>query len=110
MSLQEVENAISAMNQAAFQKLGDLFMISQNRDYRAFVCTGSQYTHKQTKSRNISAFNFSNKIFCDIYSLPISFMCNCLNCVLIYVPFSSFRSDKSWVSVSGCFILNGVYV
>ena len=66
MSLQEVENAISAINQAAFQKLGDLFMISQNRDYSAFVCTGSQYTYKPTKSRNISAFNFSNKMLCNI--------------------------------------------
>ena len=33
---------------------------------------------------------------------------NCFDCVLIYVPFSSFRSAKSWVSASGCFILNGV--
>ena len=74
MSLQEVENAIRVMNQAAFQELGDLFMISRNQDYSAFVCIGSQYTHKQTKSRNISAFNFSNKIFCDIYSLHISFI------------------------------------
>ena len=48
MSLQEVENAISAMNQAAFQELGDLFMISRNRDYSAFVCTGSQYGKQKT--------------------------------------------------------------
>jgi len=48
MSLQEVENAISVMNQAAFQELGDLFMISKNRDYSAFVCTGSQYGKQKT--------------------------------------------------------------
>ena len=41
MSLQEVENAIRVMNQAAFQELGDLFMISRDSDYNAFVCTGS---------------------------------------------------------------------
>lgn len=34
MSLQEVENAIRVMNQAAFQELGDLFMTSKNQDYR----------------------------------------------------------------------------
>ena len=48
MSLQEVENAIRVMNQAAFQELGDLFMISKNRDYSAFVCTGSQYGKQKT--------------------------------------------------------------
>ena len=48
MSLQEVENAIKAMNQAAFQELGDLFMISKNRDYSAFICTGSQYGKQKT--------------------------------------------------------------
>ena len=48
MSLQEVENAIRVMNQAAFQKLGDLFMISRNRDYSAFVCIGSQYGKQKT--------------------------------------------------------------
>ena len=48
MSLKEVENAISAMNQAAFQELGDLFMISRNRDYSAFVCIGSQYGKQKT--------------------------------------------------------------
>ena len=48
MNLQEVENAIKAMNQAAFQELGDLFMISKNRDYSAFVCTGSQYGKQKT--------------------------------------------------------------
>lgn len=48
MSLQEVENAIRVMNQAAFQELCDLFMISKNRDYRAFVCTGSQYGKQKT--------------------------------------------------------------
>ena len=37
MSLQEVENAIRVMNQAAFQELGDLFMISRDSDYNAFV-------------------------------------------------------------------------
>ena len=63
MSLQEVENAIRVMNQAAFQELGDLFMISRNRDYSAFVCTGSQYTHKPTKSRNISAFSSQTKCY-----------------------------------------------
>ena len=48
MSLQEVENAIRVMNQAAFQELGDLFMISRNRDYSAFVCIGSQYGKQKT--------------------------------------------------------------
>ena len=48
MNLQEVENAIRAMNQAAFQELGDLFMISKNRDYSAFVCIGSQYGKQKT--------------------------------------------------------------
>lgn len=48
MSLQEVENAIRVMNQAAFQELGDLFMISKNRDYCAFVWTGSQYGKQKT--------------------------------------------------------------
>lgn len=48
MSLQEVENAIRVMNQAAFQELGDLFMISRNQDYSAFVCIGSQYGKQKT--------------------------------------------------------------
>lgn len=48
MSLQEVENAIRVMNQAAFQELGDLFMTSKNQDYSAFVCTGSQYGKQKT--------------------------------------------------------------
>ena len=48
MNLQEVENAIRAMNQAAFQELGDLFMISRDRDYNAFICTGSQYGKQKT--------------------------------------------------------------
>ena len=48
MSLQEVENAIWVMNQAAFQELGDLFLISKNRDYSAFVCIGSQYGKQKT--------------------------------------------------------------
>ena len=34
MNLQEVENAIIAMNQAAFQELGDLFLISKDSDYK----------------------------------------------------------------------------
>lgn len=48
MNLQDIENAISSMNPAAFQELGDLFMISRNRDYEAFVCTGSQYGKQKT--------------------------------------------------------------
>ena len=48
MNLQEVENTIKAMNQAAFQELGDLFLISKDRDYNAFVCTGSQYGKQKT--------------------------------------------------------------
>lgn len=48
MNLQEVENAIIAMNQAAFQELGDLFLISKDCDYNAFVCTGSQYGKQKT--------------------------------------------------------------
>jgi len=48
MSLQEVENAIKVMNQAAFQELGDLFMISKNQNYSAFVCIGSQYGKQKT--------------------------------------------------------------
>ena len=48
MSIQEVENAIRAMNQAAFQELGDLFMIRKNQNYSAFVCTGSQYGKQKT--------------------------------------------------------------
>ena len=48
MNLQEVENAIIAMNQAAFQELGDLFLISKDSDYNAFVCTGSQYGKQKT--------------------------------------------------------------
>ena len=48
MNLQEVENAIRVMNQAAFQELGDLFMISRDSDYNAFVCTGSQFGKQKT--------------------------------------------------------------
>ena len=48
MNLQEVENTIKSMNQAAFQELGDLFLISKDRDYNAFVCTGSQYGKQKT--------------------------------------------------------------
>ena len=48
MNLQEIENAINAMNQAAFQELGDLFMISRDKDYNAFICTGSQYGKQKT--------------------------------------------------------------
>lgn len=48
MNLQVIENAISSMNPAAFQELGDLFMISRNRDYEAFVCTGSQFGKQKT--------------------------------------------------------------
>ena len=48
MNLQEVENAIRRMNQAAFQELGDFFMISRDRSYKAFVCTGSQYGKQKT--------------------------------------------------------------
>lgn len=48
MNLQEVENAINTMNQAAFQELGDLFLISRDKDYNAFICTGSQYGKQKT--------------------------------------------------------------
>lgn len=48
MNLQDIEHAILAMNPAAFQELGDLFMISRNRDYEAFVCTGSQFGKQKT--------------------------------------------------------------
>ena len=56
MSLQEIENAIRVMNQAAFQELGDLFLISKNQDYRAFVCTGSQYGKQKTTKGTPDAF------------------------------------------------------
>lgn len=48
MNLQEVENAILAMNQAAFQELGDLFLISKDSDYNTFICTGSQFGKQKT--------------------------------------------------------------
>ena len=48
MNLQEVENAIRVMNQAAFQELGDLFMISRDKNYNAFICTGSLYGKQKT--------------------------------------------------------------
>ena len=39
MSLQEVENAIKVMNQAAFQELGDLLIIKENgQDWRVELC------------------------------------------------------------------------
>ena len=60
MSLQEVENAIRVMNQAAFQELGDLFMISRNRDYSAFLCTGSQYGKQKTTKGTPDTFIFSH--------------------------------------------------
>ena len=56
MSLQEVENAIWVMNQAAFQELGDLFLISKIRDYSAFVCTGSQYGKQKTTKGTPDSF------------------------------------------------------
>lgn len=48
MNLQDIEHALSVMNPAAFQELGDLFMISKDRDYAAFVCTGSQFGKQKT--------------------------------------------------------------
>gem|GEM_PF-6042189 len=36
------------MNQAAFQELGDLFLISKDSDYNTFICTGSQFGKQKT--------------------------------------------------------------
>ena len=60
MNLQEVENAIIAMNQAAFQELGDLFLISKDSDYNAFVCTGSQYGKQKTTKGTPDTFIFTH--------------------------------------------------
>ena len=48
MTLQQIENAIRALNPAAFQELGDLFLISKDKSYKAFICTGSQYGKQKT--------------------------------------------------------------
>ena len=60
MNLQEIENAIKAMNQAAFQELCDLFMISKESDYRAFVCVGSQFGKQKTTKGTPDTFIHAN--------------------------------------------------
>ena len=64
MNLQEVENAIMAMNQAAFQELGDLFMISKNTDYSTFVCTGSQFGKQKTTKGTPDTFILTHEGEC----------------------------------------------
>jgi hypothetical protein len=46
--LQAIENAISSINQAAFQELCDSFLALRNRNYSAFSRTGSQSGKQKT--------------------------------------------------------------
>lgn len=46
--LQAIENALSSINQAAFQELCDSFLILQNRNYASFSRTGSQKGKQKT--------------------------------------------------------------
>lgn len=64
MNLQEVENAIMAMNQAAFQELGDLFMISKDSDYSTFVCIRSQFGKQKTTKGTPDTFILTHEGEC----------------------------------------------
>ena len=59
MTLQQIENAIRALNPAAFQELGDLFLISKDKSYKAFICTGSQYGKQKTTKGTPDTFIYT---------------------------------------------------
>lgn len=59
MTLQQVENAIRDLNPAAFQELGDLFLISKDKSYKAFICSGSQYGKQKTTKGTPDTFIYT---------------------------------------------------
>lgn len=48
-NIQSIQNALIAINETVFQDLCDSFIVSINRDYRAFSRTGSQVGKQKTK-------------------------------------------------------------
>ena len=59
MNLQEIENRLRTLNPAAFQELGDLFLISKDRSYAAFIPTGSQFGKQKTTKGTPDTFIYT---------------------------------------------------
>ena len=48
-NIQSIQNALIAINETVFQDLCDSFLVSTNRDYTAFLRTGSQVGKQKTR-------------------------------------------------------------